>query len=90
MQTICKTSGSVAYVQGDLDHESWEIQKDGASYSAVHRKWMTRISGLGQTQYLKDTRPVTQAQARAFANMSDEMRVIEMRKLFGGKRNVDG
>lgn len=88
MTRICSTGGPVAYVQGDLDNEAWETVKDKDRYLAVHRKWMSRLSRLGEVPYLKETLPITATEAKAFGNMSDELRIIEMRKLFRGKRSA--
>ena len=87
MTPTCSTEGSVAYVQGELDNEAWEVMKNRDGYTAVHRKYMSRLSHLGEVPYHRETLPITTAEAKAFGDMSDEMRIIEMRKLFREKRS---
>ena len=82
MTSVCRWEGSIAFVQGELDNEVWEVLKDKDSHTAVHRKYMSRLSGQGKQEYLDQRCPITAAQAKAFAGMSAEVLVIEMRKLF--------
>ena len=82
MAAVCRWEGPVAYVQGELDNEVWEVLKNRDAYTAVHRKHMSRISGLGEKDYLEEKTDISAVQAKAFAGMSDELLVIEMRKLF--------
>ena len=82
MAAVCRWEGPVAYVQGELDNEVWEILKNKDSYTAVHRKYTSKLSGLGEKDYLEEKTAISAAQAKVFAGMSDELLVIEMRKLF--------
>lgn len=82
MAIVCRWEGPIAFVQGELDNEVWEVRRNKDSHTAVHRKYTSRLSGLGEKDYLEEKTDISAAQAKALAGMSDELLVIEMRKLF--------
>ena len=82
MAVVVRWEGPVAYVQGELDNEVWEVLKNKGSHTAVHRKYMTRLSGLGEKEYLREEMPILSIHAKTLAGLSAELLVIEMRRLF--------